>query len=61
MVGSVCTIAAFFSLGHIIQKDDANSYLGPFIAAGSVYLVVLGLVQLLVPRLVPVDAAKLDR
>jgi ACS family hexuronate transporter-like MFS transporter len=61
MVGSVCTIAAFFTLGHVIQKDDPGSYLGPFIAAGSVYLVVLGLVQLLVPRLVPVDAAKLDR
>lgn len=61
MVGSTCTIAAFFTLGHVIQKDNPNSYLGAFLVAGLVYLTVLGLMHLLVPKLAPVDAAKLDR
>lgn len=61
MIGSACTIGAFFTLGHIIQKDDPNSYLGPFIVAGLVYLTVLGLVHLLVPVLTPVETTKLDR
>ena len=60
MIGSACTIAAFYTLGHVIQKNNADSYLAPFLVAGLVYLVVLGLVQLLVPRLTPVDAARLD-
>lgn len=60
MVGSTCTIAAFFTLGHIIHKEDPGSYLVPFLAAGSVYLIVLGLVQILVPKLTPVNATSLD-
>lgn len=61
MIGSVCTIGAFFTLGKVIQKDNADSYFGPFLVAGLVYLTVLGLMHLLVPKLTPVDAAKLDR
>ena len=34
---------------------------GPFIAAGSVYLVVLSLAHLLVPRIAPIDPARLER
>jgi MFS transporter, ACS family, hexuronate transporter len=60
MVGSTCTIAAFFTLGRIIQKDNPNSYLAPFLVAGLVYLTVLGMVHLMVPRLTPVEAARLD-
>jgi len=41
MIGSICTIAAFFTLGHVIQKDNPNSYLGAFLVAGLVYLTVL--------------------
>jgi ACS family hexuronate transporter-like MFS transporter len=61
MVGSTCTIAAFFTLGRIIKKDNPNSYLGAFLVAGLVYLTVLGIAHLLVPKLAPVEAAKLDR
>ena len=61
MVGSVCTMLAFLTLGHVIQKNDANSYLVPFIGAGLVYLVTLGILQVLVPRLKPVPTEKLDQ
>jgi ACS family hexuronate transporter-like MFS transporter len=61
MIGSSCTIVAFYTLGHIIRKEDPNSYFAPFVVAGSVYLVVLALAHLLVPRLTPVDASRLDR
>lgn len=61
MVGSTCTIVAFFTLGHIIHKNDPHSYLGPFLAAGLVYLTVLGIVHLIVPKLTPVNASSLDR
>jgi len=60
MVGSVCTMAAFFIAGRVIQKNSADSYFAPFLVAGLVYLVVLGLAQWLVPRLTPVAASRLD-
>jgi ACS family hexuronate transporter-like MFS transporter len=61
MIGSVSTIAAFFTLGRVIQKDDPSTYFVPFIVAGSVYLVVLGVVQWMLPQLTPVDAARLEQ
>ncbi len=60
MVGSTCTILAFYTLGKVIQKDNPESYLGPFVAAGLVYLTVLTAAHLLLPRLRPVDPAQLD-
>ena len=60
MVGSLVTMAAFFSLGHVIKKQDASSYFIPFLCAGLVYLVVLSVLQVVVPRLKPVDASRLD-
>jgi hypothetical protein len=36
MVGSTCTIIAFYTLGKVIQKENPDSYLGPFVAAGLV-------------------------
>jgi ACS family hexuronate transporter-like MFS transporter len=61
MIGSTCTIVAFFTLGHVIQKDNPNSYLAPFVVAGSVYLVVLGLAQWLMPKLEPVNLDSVER
>ncbi|HEY3756630.1 MAG TPA: MFS transporter [Opitutaceae bacterium] len=55
MIGSIGTIVAFFTLGHVIHKENPNSYLGPFIVAGSVYLVVLGFAQRLMPKLQPAN------
>lgn len=60
MVGSLCTTLGFLTLGHIIQKENPDSYLLPFVAAGSVYLIVLAMVQMLVPKLTPVPAERLD-
>ena len=61
MVGSGVTMAAFLTLGHVIRKDDPNSYFGPFLVAGLVYLTAFGVLQLMVPKLTPVDTTKLDR
>ena len=60
MVGSAGTIAAFYTLGHVIRKEDPATYFGPFLAAGLVYLVVLAAFHLLLPRLEPVEAGRLD-
>jgi MFS transporter, ACS family, hexuronate transporter len=61
MIGSACTMLAFFTLGGVIRKEDPTSYTGPFIVAGLVYIAVLSVVQLVLPRIRPVDAASLDR
>ena len=61
MVGSCVTMAAFLTLGHVIRKDNPDSYFGPFLLAGLVYIVAFCALQLMVPQLKPVDAARLDR
>ncbi|MFI5335386.1 MAG: MFS transporter [Opitutales bacterium] len=61
MVGSGCTMAAFLTLGHVIHKENSDSYLGPFLVAGLVYLAAFGVLQLLLPQLRPVDASHLDQ
>ncbi len=60
MVGSVCTTAAFLTLGHIIHKENPDSYLAPFLVAGLAYVIILGIVQVMLPRLTPMDPARLD-
>jgi ACS family hexuronate transporter-like MFS transporter len=51
--GAVGGILFSASAGHILQLT--GSYLTLFIIAGSAYLVALGLIQLLAPRLEPVE------
>jgi MFS transporter, ACS family, hexuronate transporter len=60
MVGSCVTMAAFLSLGQIIRKEDPGSYTVPFLVAGMVYLAVLAGFQILLPRIRPVDPARVD-
>ncbi|HTX39923.1 MAG TPA: MFS transporter [Bryobacteraceae bacterium] len=55
MVGSVGGVLMQLGAGRIVQAT--HSYLPLFLIAGSAYLVGLGIVQLLTPRLAP---AKLD-
>ena len=47
-IGGMC-IASF--VGHILQWT--GSYVWPFILAGSMYLLALGVIQILSPRLIP--------
>jgi ACS family hexuronate transporter-like MFS transporter len=57
MVGSVASIAAFFTLGKTLKAGDANGYAVPFLVASSWYLTVLFFADRIMPRLTP---AKLD-
>jgi len=61
MVGSGVTMAAFLTLGHVIHKENPDSYFGPFLLAGLVYISAFCVLQFMVPRLAPVDTSRLDR
>ena len=53
MVGSVASLTANLTLGKTLKAGDATSYTMPFIIAGSLYLVVLLVLHILVPKLTP--------
>jgi ACS family hexuronate transporter-like MFS transporter len=55
MVGSVASIVANFILGHVLDEAGNHGYFWAFLIAGSVYLVVLGIIQLMDPKMVPLD------
>jgi ACS family hexuronate transporter-like MFS transporter len=61
MVGSVVTMAALLTLGQVIRKEDPSSYFGPFLIAGLVYLAAFCVLQVMVPRLTPVETSRLDQ
>jgi len=61
MIGSGATMLAFFTLGHVIRKENSDSYFGPFLVAGLVYLAAFAALQFIVPKLTPVDTARLDQ
>ena len=44
--------ANIFTIGYILQTTN-NNYLIPFVISGSAYLVALGIIQILAPRLKP--------
>ena len=53
MVGSLTSLTANLTLGKILKAGDATSYTIPFIVAGSLYLVVLLILHLILPKLTP--------
>ncbi len=55
MMGAISGVAANFILGRALTSAGPVGYSYMFFAAGLSYLVVLGLVQLLTPRLEPVE------
>jgi ACS family hexuronate transporter-like MFS transporter len=55
MVGSVASIVANLILGHVLDEAGNHGYFWAFLIAGSVYLVVLGIIQLMDPKMVPLD------
>lgn len=54
MVGALAGVTANYVLGHALMAAGSTGYSHMFLAAGCSYLVVLGIVQLLTPRLDPV-------
>jgi ACS family hexuronate transporter-like MFS transporter len=55
MAGAVGGMLIAKIVGYVLQRT--GSYWIPFLIAGSAYLVALAVIQLLVPRLQPIEAA----
>jgi MFS transporter, ACS family, hexuronate transporter len=55
MVGAVAGILADFSLGQILTASGPSGYFFAFLVAGSLYIVILGFVHLLMPKMTPLD------
>jgi len=53
MVGAVSGILADFFLGEVLMSSGKSGYFFAFMIAGMVYLVVLGVIQLIMPKLNP--------
>jgi len=53
MIGAIAGIIADFSLGSVLDAQGKDGYFYAFLIAGTLYLVVLGIVQLIMPDMVP--------
>jgi MFS transporter, ACS family, aldohexuronate transporter len=53
MVGVIAALVADYFLGHALLARGPEAYFAAFVGAGSVYLIVLGLFNLLVPPSTP--------
>lgn len=55
MVGAVAGILADMALGSVLDTAGNSGYFWAFLIAGSLYLIILGLVHLLMPKMIPLD------
>jgi len=55
MVGAVAGIVADALLGSVLDQAGNSGYFWAFLVAGSCYLIILGLVHLLMPKMTPLD------
>ncbi|MCX6223630.1 MAG: MFS transporter [Bacteroidia bacterium] len=55
MVGVTVAIIADIALGAVLDTANNSGYLWAFIIAGSSYLIILGFVHLLMPKMTPLD------
>jgi MFS transporter, ACS family, hexuronate transporter len=55
MVGALAGLLADWSLGSVLDQAGKDGYFYAFMIAGSMYLVVLGLVHLIMPKMTPLD------
>lgn len=55
MVGAVAGVLADFSLGKVLTSAGPAGYFFAFLIAGSMYLVLLGVAHLLMPKMTPLD------
>lgn len=55
MIGAVTGVLADFSLGSVLDSQGVDGYFWAFLIAGSSYLVILGIVHLLMPKMIPLD------
>jgi MFS transporter, ACS family, hexuronate transporter len=55
MFGAVAGLVADWSLGRVLSSSGPAGYMFAFLLAGSVYLVCLGIIQIMMPRMIPLD------
>jgi ACS family hexuronate transporter-like MFS transporter len=55
MVGGIAGMLADWKLGGMLTASGPSAYFFAFMAAGSVYLIVLGIAHLLMPKMIPLD------
>jgi len=55
MVGAVAGMCADYSLGQVLTTSGPAGYFWAFLAAGSCYLILLGIAHLLMPQMTPLD------
>ncbi|APZ45945.1 MFS transporter [Polaribacter reichenbachii] len=55
MIGAVSGIVADMALGSVLDSAGNTGYFWAFLLAGSCYLIILGLVHLLMPKMIPLD------
>ncbi len=55
MIGAVAGMLGDFALGKVLDSAGNTGYFWAFLIAGSSYLVILGIVHLLMPKMQPLD------
>lgn len=55
MVGAVSGLLADYSLGQVLTESGPSGYFFAFLVAGLLYVVILGIVHLLSPKMTPLD------
>ena len=55
MIGAVAGILADIVLGSVLDQAGNSGYFWAFLIAGSCYLIILGFVHLLMPKMTPLD------
>jgi ACS family hexuronate transporter-like MFS transporter len=53
MVGAVAGIVADFSLGTVLDAQGKDGYFYAFLVAGTLYLIILGIVHWMMPKMIP--------
>ena len=55
MVGAVAGIISNVLLGLVLDDANNTGFFWAFMAAGSLYIIILGLVHLIMPKMIPLD------
>ena len=55
MMGAIAGIVSDMMLGSVLDNSGSTAYFWAFLIAGSSYLVILGIIHLLMPRMIPLD------
>ena len=55
MFGAVAGLVADWSLGQVLSSSGPAGYMFAFLIAGSAYLFFLGVIQLLMPHMTPLN------